>query len=228
MRETVSQVMTKHPISVAADAPYKQLDEILAREHISAVPVVNGSGEPIGVVSEADLLARLRHDTGETRPGVFAGAASREDWDKSHALLASDLMTSPVQTIGTTASLALAAVRLAEAGVRRLFVVDGTRLVGVVSRRDLLKTFRRSDTLIKAAVQREVFDRELAVPAGQADLSVDNGIVTLVGRLESRGEVERAERLTSAISGVIEVRNRLDFVWDDYAERHRRPAALGL
>jgi CBS domain-containing protein len=228
MNETVSQVMTKHPLSVAANTPYKQLDELLSREHISAVPVLNGSGEPIGVVSEADLLARLRHNAGETRPGVFAGATYRADWDKSRALLASDLMTSPVQTIRGNASLALAAVRLAESGVRRLFVVDGSRLVGVVSRRDLLKTFRRSDALIKSAIEREVFDRELSVLDGQADLTVENGIVTLVGRLESRGEVERAERFTAAISGVVEVRNRMDFVWDDRTDRHLRPAALGL
>ncbi|MEC3982234.1 CBS domain-containing protein [Amycolatopsis sp. H20-H5] len=119
MNEHVSELMTPDPIAVNVDASYKQLDELLAGSLISAVPVIDGHGKPIGVVSEADLLARLRHRTGETRPGLFSSAASRQDWDKSRGLIAADLMTTPVQTISSCAPVTLAAVRMAESGVRR-------------------------------------------------------------------------------------------------------------
>lgn len=221
MQATISQVMTPNPISVPADAGYKQLAGVLARYGISAVPVVDSSGAPIGVVSEADLLTRLDH----RRRHWPAGPRDRERSRKAAGLLARDLMSTPVRTISTDESVGAAAVRLADAGIRRLFVVDDGKLVGVVSRRDLLSTFRRPDREIREVIERDILADTLWVQPGQASVIVANGIVTLLGRLDNRGAVERAAVLAAEVPGVLEVKNGLDFVWDD---RSIRPAALGI
>ncbi|QXV56458.1 CBS domain-containing protein [Amycolatopsis sp. TNS106] len=220
MCTTVSEVMTTDPVTVAPDTGYKQIAALLARRRISAVPVVDEGGAPVGVVSEADLLARFR----APRPALFAGHHSRGEARKARASRAEDLMTSPVVTIDAGDSVAAAAVRLAKKDVRRLFVVADGRLVGVVSRRDLLSGFRRADEDIRAEIDRDVLARTLRVAPGQASVTVADGVVTLLGRLDNRGAVERAGALAGEVPGVVDVRNRLDFVWDDDAIR---PASLG-
>ncbi|RSN24181.1 hypothetical protein DMC63_06415 [Streptomyces sp. WAC 05977] len=221
MCSTVSEAMTTDPITVAPDTGYKQIAALMARQRISAVPVVDDSGAPIGVVSEADLLARFR----DPRPAFFAGHHAKDESRKAKALLARDLMTAPVVTIEAGASLAAAATLLAGKHVRRLFVVEDAKLVGVVSRRDLLSSFRRPDEDIRGEIEHDILAGTLWVAPGQASVTVADGVVTLLGRLDNRGAVERAGALSSEIPGVVDVRNRLDFVWDDDVIR---PASLGI
>ncbi|MFD1049870.1 BON domain-containing protein, partial [Kibdelosporangium lantanae] len=104
---------------------------------------------------------------------------------------------------------------LARRGVRRLFVVDGGKVVGVVSRRDLLSIFRRTDDDIKQEIMQEVLIRTLWADPKTVGVMVENGVVTMVGRLERKCEVEIAGRLAAQIPGVVEVRNGLDYVWND-------------
>ncbi|MFI7117398.1 CBS domain-containing protein [Amycolatopsis sp. NPDC049868] len=221
MCTTVSEVMTTDPIAVTPGTGYKQIAALMATRRISAVPVVDGAGAPIGVVSEADLLARLRG----TRHTLLAGHHARDESRKAKALLAKDLMTAPVVTIEAGASLAAAAIRLAKEDVRRLFVVEDAKLVGVVSRRDLLSTFRRPDEDIRDEIENDILAGALRVTPGQASVTVADGVVTLLGRLDNRGAVERAGALAGEVAGVVDVRNRLDFVWDDDVIR---PASLGI
>ncbi|WP_229907580.1 CBS domain-containing protein [Amycolatopsis oliviviridis] len=202
--------MTANPVCVAEDAGYKQIVDTLARYGISAVPVVDAAGVPVGVVSEADLLTRLDHRRRRRRHARLG---------KTGALLARDLMTSPAATIGADTSVTAATVRLADAGIRRLFVVEAGKLVGVVARRDLLAVFRRPDDEIRTAVEHDILADTLRVPPGQASVTVSDGVVTLLGRLDSRGAVERAGELSADIAGVLAVKNRLDFVWDDRRTR---------
>jgi len=211
MRTTVSEVMTGDPITVSPDTCYKRIATLLAKRRISAVPVVDESGAPIGVVSETDLLARLR----VARPALFAGHRARTDRRKANAENAGELMSAPVVTIDAGASVAAAATLLSEKNVRRLFVVDAGKLVGVVSRRDMLATFRRPDEEIRDEIETEVLAGGLGVSPGKASVTVVDGVVTLLGRLDNHGAVERAGVLVREVPGVVEVRNRLDFVWDD-------------
>ncbi|MCE7011021.1 CBS domain-containing protein [Kibdelosporangium philippinense] len=191
MRElTVAMVMTKDPVTVAPDTEAKGIIETITRYEISAVPVVSRDGVPIGVVAADD---------------VVAGMTDR----------ALHLMTVPVRAVDANESVSFAARELNRRGVRRLYVVDHGSLVGVVSRRDLLRVFLRSDEEIKDDVQREVFQRVLWVNPNAVVVSVNNGTVTLNGQLGKRSEVEIAARLTTTIPGVVDVRNRLDYVWND-------------
>ncbi|MFC0111097.1 CBS domain-containing protein [Kibdelosporangium aridum] len=124
-------------------------------------------------------------------------------------------MTVPVRAVDANESVSFAARELNRRGVRRLFVIDHGRLVGVVSRRDLLRVFLRSDEEIRHDVEREVFQRVLWVNPSAVVVSVHNGTVTLNGQLGKRSEVAIAARLITSIPGVVDVRNRLDYVWND-------------
>jgi CBS domain-containing protein len=119
----VGDVMTRRPVSVPAGAPFATVAAVLARHRISAVPVVDRTGQLIGAVTEADLVGG--------RDG--AGLTARE------------LMTTPVRTVTVGAAVRSAARLLSEDGVRRLYVTERGRLAGVVSRRDLLRAYLCDD-----------------------------------------------------------------------------------
>ena len=102
---------------------------------------------------------------------------------------------------------------LTKSGVRRLFVLDGEHLVGVIARRDVLRTFLRTDEDLQIDVDHTVFGDALHADRNNVLASVEHGVVMLTGRLEYEADVATAERLTLAVPGVVAVRNRMDFVW---------------
>ncbi|WP_189210346.1 CBS domain-containing protein [Actinokineospora fastidiosa] len=208
--------MTDQVITATPDTRFKDLVALLAENAISAVPVVD-DGRVVGVVSEADLLPKEEYRGGaDDPPGLFAGKAARKRWAQAHALTAADLMTTPVRTIRPDARAAAAAHAMAEAGVRRLFVVspDGA-LVGVLSRRDLLKVFVRRDDELVAAIRDEVLGRSLWLTPGTVDVDVKDGVVTIRGEVERRSEVGIAGYLASVTPGVVAVHNHISATWDD-------------
>jgi CBS domain-containing protein len=191
---TVSAVMTRCPISVPADAPLRTVTQVLAGSRVGAVPVVDRTGAPIGVVSEIDLI----------RAGLD------QDLDRRTAR---DVMTGPVVSVAADEPLPVAARRLTEAGVRRLFVVEDGRLTGVLSRRDLLAGYLRSDDEIHAGVERGV--RALLSGRELVTVEVRDGVVLLLGRVGWRSELGALGAAAAAVPGVVEVRNRVGYFWDD-------------
>jgi CBS domain-containing protein len=218
---TVASVMTKDPFTVKADTDFKRIVDLLAAKQISAVAVVANDSVPIGVVSEADLLRKQELDGAEEAHGLFTGRETRRLMRKAAAIQAKDLMTARLYTVAPGESLTFAARELARRGVRRLFVVDNGKLVGVVSRRDLLAVFRRSDDDIQPEIMQEILVRTLWADQNTVSVTVQDGVVTMLGRLERKCEVEIAGRLVPKIPGVIEVRNRLDYAWNDMPERQK-------
>jgi CBS domain-containing protein len=126
---TVADVMTRDVVRVAPDTPYKDIVDFVVGEAISAVPVVDAQGTLLGVVSEADLLCKQEFHGAEQAP-----RAQRGDWRKATGETARDLMTGPAVTITPDVPVTEAARRLLRSRLRRLFVVDGGRLVGVLAR----------------------------------------------------------------------------------------------
>jgi CBS domain-containing protein len=215
-RETVRSVMTGQPVTVGRDAPFKEIAELLAARAISAVPVIDDDGVPVGVVSEADLLARAEHQDQDGAPSWLAGPRTRREWEKAQALRAAELMSPRPIVVGPDTPLPAAARELARAGVRRLLVVDGAgRLVGVLSRRDLLRPFLRDDAQLAAAVREQVLWRSLWLEPSDLAVSVQNGVVTLAGTVQRRSTAEIAVRLTNAVPGVVGVQDELHYGWDD-------------
>lgn len=219
MREPkVVSVMARPVITTSPDTPYKDVVTLLAANAISAVPVVDETGHPLGVVSEADALAKQEFHGGADALSWLASRRRRARRRKASGVTAADLMTTPVVTIGADEPLAAAARRLAEKRVRRLFVIDADgRLIGVVSRHDILGTFLRSDTQIRRDVEEHVLRHGMWVIPGTVEVAVVNGVVSLDGTLEHRSAVEVAGLLTQAVTGVVGVRNRLHFIIDDTA-----------
>ena len=211
---TVGSVMTTPPCTVSPDAEFKDIAALLAREGISAVPVVDEHGALLGVVSEADLLPKEER-VAMAGPPRFVGRRARQDWRKAAAVRARDLMTSPARTVDIGTQLTRVARELNREHLRRLFVVDGGRLVGVVARRDLLGVFLRPDSDVRAEIVDEVFERALHANPASYSVTVHNGAVTLLGRLERKSAVTAAGELTPLVPGVVDVCNRLDYVWDD-------------
>ncbi|MGY5014840.1 CBS domain-containing protein [Streptomyces sp. 900105755] len=182
---TVGDVMTRDPVAVDRDAPFKDVVTLMDRRKVSTLPVLEGGGRVVGVVSEADL-ARAR--------GVTAG----------------ELMNAPAVTVHADATVAEAARVMARRGVKRLPVVDGTGvLTGIVSRADLLKVFLRADEELTEEVRREVVDRLFPLSADHIRVEVTEGVVTLTGWIDSPEPAPVAERLTRAVEGVVDVRCRL-------------------
>lgn len=209
---TVDAVMTKNPFAVTPDTEFKDIAALLTREKISAVPVVEDD-RPIGVVSEADLLCK--EDTSSAAPTVFSGRHTGRHRQKARGTRARDLMTAPVRTVELGTSVATVAHQLTTSGLRRLFVVDQGKLVGVVARRDLLDVFLRPDRDVRREVEEEVFGQVLRAEPASFSVTVESGVVTVLGRLERRSAVSSAERLIALVPGVVGVRNRLDYVWND-------------
>ena len=189
---TVGSVMTRCPVSVPPDAPFATVAAILARGRIGAVPVVDRDGQLVGVVSEADLIGG--------RDG--AGVTARE------------LMTGAVRTVPVDATVPAATRLLAGSGVRRLFVTEHGRLIGVLSRRDLLSTYVRDDDEIRADVEHVV----ARLPGGRpVRVTVRDGVVLLLGRVEWRSTRAAVAGRARAVPGVVEVLDRLGYVFDDGA-----------
>ena len=215
-RWRVADVMTTQVVSVRPDTGYQRVADLLVRHAISAVPVVDAQGSVLGVVSEADLLPKLNYPD---RVPAHPLLSRRRRAANRRALgdTAGDLMTSPAETVAATATLAQAARRLEAARVRRLPVVDDAgRLVGIVSRRDLVRLYARPDAEIWADVIDQAV-KPMWLEPSTVDVQVSAGVVTLTGQVDRVSTREILVRLTHAVPGVVDVVDQLSAAFDDSA-----------
>jgi CBS-domain-containing membrane protein len=212
---TVDDVMTTKVVSVDQGASYRSLVDILVEHRVSAVPVVDPFLRVTGVVSEADLLRKIEY-AGDEAPRMFESRRRRGDRGKALARTAVNLMSAPAVTALTGTSLVAAARRMDAEGVKRLPVVDELgRLAGIVTRGDLLKVHLRPDDDIRADVEAGVLQGPLAGRAGEVTVTVEDGAVTLAGKVELRSTADEATRLTKQLPGVAEVADEVSFAVDD-------------
>ncbi|MFC3502224.1 CBS domain-containing protein [Micromonospora sp. NPDC049366] len=214
----VGDVMTRDVATVGERTPYREIVDVLVRRGISGVPVVDGFRRVLGVVSEADLLHKIEHSGDPEQRRIFEGRRRRSARGKADALLAADLMTAPAVTTYAEASLPAAARTMDRERVKRLPVLDDLgRLVGIVTRGDLLRVHLRTDAEIREDVVQEVLHRILAVRDGKVTVQVRAGEVTLAGRLDRRSAAHLAGHLATQVSGVVRVSNGIAYDVDDVA-----------
>lgn len=214
---TVGSVMTRKTITARPGTPFKKLVTLMDEHRVSGLPVVE-AGKPVGVVTEADTLAKQEYRGGTERRPWFARRAGRARWRKSTGLTATDLMTTPAVTIEENAPVSAAARLLAEKRIRRLCVVnEAGELTGVVSRRDVIGTFLRPDEDIRADIAEHVFKRGMWLFPGTLEVSVEDGVATLTGKVEHRSTTQLAGQLTQSIPGVVGVKNKVTYELDDTA-----------
>ncbi|UQU68609.1 CBS domain-containing protein [Couchioplanes caeruleus] len=213
----VDDVMTTSVVTVPEDAPYRAVVDLLIRHRLSAVPVVDDFQRVTGVVSEADLLRKIEY-AGDEKPRLFEGRRRRGDRVKADARTAADLMSAPPVTALTGTPIPAAARLMEREGVKRLPVTDDLgRLVGIVSRGDLLKVHLRPDDDIRRDVEEGVLRIYLAESVLTVKATVTDGIVTLKGHVDRWSTADIAKRLTRQIAGVVEVVDELEYDYDDSA-----------
>ena len=206
--------MTRGFVAVPEGALFKQVVFALARNRVSAVPVVDTNRRVVGVVSEADLLVRIAGEGGAA-PRGHQFTSGMETRHRLHAATARDLMTSPAVTITESATIAEAAHQCAHNRVRHLPVLDaGGRLVGVVSRTDLLRVFLREDDEIALEVESYIRARMLVDP-DCIGVSVVGGVVILKGQLERKLQRETLIGHVRSMPGVVDIDDQLSVLLDD-------------
>ncbi|ASW56360.1 CBS domain-containing protein [Plantactinospora sp. KBS50] len=212
----VEDVMTREVVTVAPDTGYRLIADLLVGHAVSAVPVVDPENRVLGIVSEADLLPKLEHpDRAPSRP--LAGRGRRPGWHDATGETAADLMTGPAVTISRDASVSAAARLMDSARVKRLPVVDEHgRLVGMLSRRDLLSLYARPDDQIRAAVLDTL--RALWIGPDTVTVAVERGVVRLSGELDRSSTARIAARFVAATPGVVAVLDELTAGYDDSAD----------
>jgi CBS domain-containing protein len=223
-------VMTSDVIRTVADTPFKDAAALLAQHHISGLPVVDDDDKVIGVVSETDLLLhQADQETAGTKRHTHLTPAARRTAAKAHARTAGELMSTPAITVRADDSIARAARTMAQHRVERLPVLDEEdRLVGIVTRRDLLQVFLRTDADIRTEVIDEILVRTLWLSPHIIGVTVADGVVTLDGRLERKSEVSIAAQMTGQVDGVVAVANQLTYRFDDTHLRPAEPAVHGV
>lgn len=210
MDSRVKDVMTTDVVSVRESAQYKDIVAVLRELHVSAFPVLDEADHLVGVVSESDLL--LKELGQEALGGYLISSGRRGERAKAAGVSAAELMTTPAVTIGPDDSLADAARLMHDRHVKRLPVVDqADRLVGIVSRVDLLSVFDRPDSEIRAAVLTDIIARDFALDPDAFNVQVTSGIVTIAGQVDNQAVARRLRDALRHAEGVVGVRSRLGF-----------------
>lgn len=210
----VSAVMTTPAVTIRKDANFADIVDTLMTNEVGLLPVVDLGGHLVGVVTEADLVSKDAYAYRYRRPlKVIADHLRRRDmqWErKASGHTAAELMTSSPEVASPDDNAADVARRMLEGHHKRLPVVDTAgRVVGVVTRRDLLRPAQRADKDIAADIDRLLGDF-LNVPERHlARASVMSGLVTLNGNTQWPSDVAIIEKVVGRISGVIAIENHL-------------------
>jgi len=195
----VRELMSHPAVTVRPETRLAEVARILVDRRIGGLPVVDPSGTVLGVVSETDIVAR--ESSGEWR----SGRPEPED------LVAGTVMTRPPITIGPEEPIQVAAARMIDRQVNRLLVVDDGRLLGVISRADLVRAYIRTDDDLAATIRDEILHRILWLDPDLFSVTVTDGHVRIRGWVERRSTLELLDWATRLVPGVIDV--EIDVTW---------------
>jgi CBS domain-containing protein len=214
MKDTIADVMTRDVVSIGPDASFRDAVGLVQENRVHGLPVLDADGRVIGMVTQSDLLLKE-----EILAGAAAGIAvlphARRQRAKAAAMTVRRLMSTPPVTVAPGARLHEAACMLAKRRIGRLPVVDaGNRLVGIVTRSDLLSVYLRTDDELRVDVE-EALDRVLREVSSQLQLEVVDGVLHLSGELERRSDVVVALGAVRRVPGLCEVQERVTCRYDD-------------
>ncbi len=210
MKTKVKDVMTSPVVAVKRDASFKDIAALLRKHRVSAFPVVDEYSKLIGVVSEADLLAKeaLSGDPG----GMMTGLLHHRDLEKADGVTAGDLMTTNAVTVRPDDTVEYAARLMYHLRVKRLPVIDaGSCLVGIISRTDVLAVYDRPDNQIRAEITDDLILREFLVDPAVFTVTVTDGVVTLQGSPETAELGHNLVKRIRQVPGVVAIRDELTY-----------------
>lgn len=205
----IRDLMTTEVLSVSEGTSLKEAAQIMSDHAISGLPVLR-DGKVVGIVSEADFVTRA---TGGR--SLVDLLFHRHKVDR-HADTVGEIMATDVVSVSPDASHVDAARLMDKHRVKRLPVLDGdARLLGVVSRADILTVFTRSDADIEREIRHHILAQVLAIDPQSVDVTVDQGHVALGGTVDAKTEAALLEELASRVDGVIAVDCNVHFRVDD-------------
>jgi CBS domain-containing protein len=209
----VADAMSADVLTVAPETPLKDAAALLAQNRISGLPVLE-NGIVVGVVSEADIVARSTgsRESRSLLGELFGGPRRHEDVAATHVR---EAMSSPAITIAPGRPVAEAARVMVNRRVNRLPVADGSRLVGIVTRADLVRAFVRPDDELEREIREDVAETALWIDSKRLDVAVDQGVVKLAGEVERRADAELLQRFAAAVPGVVSVDSELRWKLDE-------------
>jgi len=210
MNATVKDVMSTHVVAVRKSASFKDMATRLREHRVSAFPVLDEDNKVVGVVSEADLLTKEALEFSAT--GRVSGMLHHKEQAKAAATTAADLMTKPPVTVGPDEFVSHAARLMYARKVKRLPVVDDDgRLVGIVSRADLLSVYNRPDSDIRREIVEDIILDTLLCDPSRFTVAVKDGIVTIEGVPETARVGHDLIEEIRHVEAVVAVRDRLSY-----------------
>ena len=219
----VHEVMTSPVVTVSERAPFKEIVAVMIDHHISGVPVVDPDGRAIGIVTEADLVAKEAYAGGAPRSPLRAVAggltARHRDELRAQARCAFELMTPHLVVAEPGETVRVAARRMLEHRVKRLVVLDDGKPVGVVSRRDVIRVLGGSDTVLKEALDAFLVRAGYGEPDHHIVTRVEGGIVTLEGSVFYERDIRAVGGMVDGFDGVVAVENWLLYRFEDPGRR---------
>jgi CBS domain-containing protein len=207
VKETaVKDIMTIRVVAVREEATFKEMVAALRSFRISAFPVLDAADRVIGVVSEADLLAK------EAGPALGRRAWRPKERAKATGVIAADVMTTPAVTVAEDASAGEAAALMRLRRVKRLPVVDRYgHLRGIVSRVDVLTVYERPDREIWDEVVKGVLLGEFGLDPEMFVVTVRSGVITVTGSIDKRTVALGVLNAIRHVEGVVALRDRLSY-----------------
>lgn len=217
MRTDVKDVMAIDVVSVAEGATFKEIAEVMHRNGVRALPVLDAAGRVRGVVSASDLLYKEADPTAAEELFHLLPKRNRAR-RKAEATTAADLMSAPAVTASPTTTAEDAARIMRRHDIDQLPVIDpgDGRLVGIVSRLDLLGVYIRRDSEIQREIFAEILAGRFGLERRLFGVLVENGRVTLRGRLGRRSQATALLHAVRQVEGVVSARSALEFDIDDY------------
>lgn len=216
----VSDVMAKTLVTLMPGHSVKHAAQILLDHHVSGAPVIDGDGKLVGILTEGDLLRRVEFGTGAAPDDAWARAnwseGSARDFVRSHSWRVGDVMSKPVTSVTEDMSLSQVAVLLGTRSIKRLPVLRDGKLVGIVSRADLLKIIAATapeqiaggDDAMLVSAKAHLRDAE-AMFAMCPDVTVTDGVIHLWGKVRSEAERDAARVAIEAIPGLRGIEDHL-------------------
>ena len=200
----VVDLMTTDVITVSSETGIRDAARLMFRNRVSGLPVTTPDGTLAGIITEADFLRlEVERQEGSTELGETVG----------------DVMSPGVVTTSPDTEIYDAAKMMTFQDIKRLPVVDDdARLLGIISRADIVSVFTRPDDVIEDEIREDLIRRVLFIDPDQMNVTVANGVVTFVGEVGTRNEARLLSELASRLDGVLHVESQLVWRYDDGAE----------
>lgn len=195
----VRDLMTTDVVAVGPTTSTRDAARMMFRYRVSGLPVVDPEDHVLGIITEGDFLAMelKRQDEGVVQSEV------------------KDVMSHSVLSVSPDLEVMDAARYMHEHSVKRVLVVEDSKMVGIISRFDIVAAFTRPDDLIEDEIREDLIRRVLFVDPETVDVEVTNGVVTFVGTIGTRTEARLVEELARRLDGVVGVENELGWRIDD-------------